>query len=149
MDGKRIKSIRTSLKLTQKQLAKKVGISYQTISELENGKPIPDGKMALYESAFKQLEQIEKGDFIAEEKPEYRKTEILDEILGELKEIRKENEQLNETITQMQADSSSERKMNDLLRKQLQLAINVLKNLDLELNEREKSTSTKQNISKI
>ncbi len=42
MIGKNIKSIRIKKKLTQKQLAEKVGVSVKTISHWENGYSAPN-----------------------------------------------------------------------------------------------------------
>ena len=40
--SERIKTKRTELQLTQEELAKKVGVSFQAISKWENGKSLPD-----------------------------------------------------------------------------------------------------------
>lgn len=156
IDGNKILAIRNTLKLTQKEMAKKMGIAFQTLSAVENGREIPDSKQRFYEVALREvLSGYPKEDILNDSTAEYLKCEpvlsekeLLLDIFSELKEISKKNEQLNETITQMQKDSVDEKKKNDLLRKQLQLAINVLKDLDIELLEREKSTGTKHDIGK-
>jgi transcriptional regulator with XRE-family HTH domain len=157
IDGKKLLTVRTALKLTQKEMAKEMGVAFQTLSAVENGREIPDSKQRFYEVALKEVTaNYKREDILHDVGIEYLKSEqtlndreLLFQIISEIQTVRKENKQLNDSIAQIKEDNSTERKMNDLLRKQLQLAINVLKNLDLELNEREKSTSAKQNISKI
>jgi len=156
MTGAELRKLRKEANITQNDIAKLMGTTYQTISKYEGEKGVPPNKMAFVTKFYQELEKhIEESDFVFEGRSEYQKIEkksnedIIHLIFSEIKEVRKENKQLNESIAQIKEDNSNERKMNDLLRKQLQLAINVLKNLDLELNEREKSTSAKQNISKI
>jgi|GEM_PF-3388950 len=157
IDGNKILAIRNTLKLTQKDMARKMGIAFQTLSAVENGREIPDSKQRFYELALREvLSDYPKEDVLNDITAEYLKSEplisekeLLLEIFSELKEISKKNEQLKETMTQMQKDSVEDKKKNDLLRKQLQLAINVLRDLDIELLEREKSTGTKHNIGKV
>lgn len=158
IDGNKILAIRNTLKLTQKEMAKKMGIAFQTLSAVENGREIPDSKQRFYEVALREvLSEYPKEDALNDSTTEYLKSEpvlsekeLLLDIFSELKEISKKNEQLNETIIQMHKDIVDDKKKNDLLRKQLQLAINVLKDLDLELLDlsKAKSTGTKHNISK-
>lgn len=142
MDGKKIKDIRKSLGLTQQQLSKKVGISYQTISELENGKVIPESKRPLYESAFAQIMSIENGiDIVNEGSPGYGSKDLLDDILYQLKEIRKENKQLQEKL-------DKEIKLNQISRSQFSIALDILSSFNDEFLNK-KSPITEENISKL
>lgn len=77
--SERIKTKRTELQLTQEELAKKVGVSFQAISKWENGKSLPDIEIlpvlskVLNESIdflltgqeFKKKEEPEKDEIVA------------------------------------------------------------------------------------
>lgn len=64
--GKQIKNFRTQMKLSQDDLALKVYVSRQTISNWENNKSYPDVKSLLLLSALFSisLDQLVKGDVI-------------------------------------------------------------------------------------
>lgn len=154
MDGKKLLKIRNSLGLTQKEMAKMMGIAWQTLSAVENGREISESKKRTYEIALDNvLKETNSYHLVKEDQALYHKSDSLQgkdvfhEILIELKEIRSENKQLHNKVEKIQEDNENEKKMNDLLRKQLQLAINVLKDLDLELME--KSTRTKNDVGKL
>lgn len=48
MSAKELRMIRHRLGLTQKQMAKKVGVTRQSIIKYENGEPIPQSIQNLY-----------------------------------------------------------------------------------------------------
>ncbi|WP_265427848.1 helix-turn-helix domain-containing protein [Chryseobacterium sp. YIM B08800] len=156
MNAKDLREARARLGLSQTDASVKLGISYPTYSSYERDGKIPTTKFEMLQKFIDESFEVELKNSVKEENAEYKifnsKTDLdskLDLIFKEIQVIRKENEQLNETITQMQKDGVDEKKKNDLLRKQLQLAINVLKDLDIELLEREKSTGTKQDIGQV
>ncbi|MGD1319559.1 helix-turn-helix domain-containing protein [Chryseobacterium sp. 2R14A] len=157
MNNQELRERRKALGITQEDAAKLLGIAFQTYNIYENKGKLTKTKLALIERVFSELESKKTINSVFEEKSEYlisdkkySPEELLSEIYKEVKVVRKENEQLNEAITQMQKDGVEEKKKNDLLRKQLQLAINVLKDLDLELLDlsKGKSTGAKHNVSK-
>lgn len=53
MNGLEIKQNRKKLKLTQAELAIKLGVSLKTVSNYENGEVIPETKLALLHNIFK------------------------------------------------------------------------------------------------
>ena len=63
--GKFIAKCRKEKKLTQEQLAKKLGITYKAVSKLECGKGLPD--VSLYKTICKEL-NISLNDFFAGER---------------------------------------------------------------------------------
>ena len=76
--GKQIKKYRTEMKLSQEELAEKIFVSRQTISNWENNKNYPDVKsLLLLSSLFSvSLDILIKGDL--EEMKEKIKTEDID-----------------------------------------------------------------------
>lgn len=54
MNGEEIRKKRKELGITQKELAEKLGVSFQTINGYENGKKIPDTKIDLLKSILYQ-----------------------------------------------------------------------------------------------
>ena len=76
--GKQIKKYRSEMKLSQDELAEKIFVSRQTISNWENNKSYPDVKsLLLLSSLFNvSLDILIKGDF--EEMKEKIKTEDID-----------------------------------------------------------------------
>ena len=76
--GKQIKKYRTEMKLSQDELAEKIFVSRQTISNWENNKNYPDVKsLLLLSSVFNvSLDILIKGDL--EEMKEKIKTEDID-----------------------------------------------------------------------
>lgn len=69
MNGEEIRKKRKELGLTQKKLAEKLGISYQTLNGYENGNTIPDTKIELLRSI---LYQNFDTDIIQEPPTEYK-----------------------------------------------------------------------------
>ena len=65
--AEKIKSIRKEKKISQSQLAEKVGVSRQTLSKLENGEI---GKISL-QVFMKVLDALEQEMHIEEKKPFY------------------------------------------------------------------------------
>ncbi|MDB0600282.1 helix-turn-helix transcriptional regulator [Tenacibaculum maritimum] len=53
--GEEIRRKRKEMGLTQKELAKKIGISFQTINGYENGKKIPSTKYQILDKALNQI----------------------------------------------------------------------------------------------
>lgn len=152
MTGKELQQLRKKAKLTQEQLAKMMGVKYQTISNYERGSSIPPDKRVYVEDFYQNLEiHKNESNHLAEDRVEYQKSdknEILSDILYEIKEVRKENNALKSKVDKMELNRSEEMKMNDLLRKQLQLAINVLKSLDVELEKHKLSAGAEDHIGK-
>jgi len=154
MDGKKLLEIRNSLKLTQKEMAKKMGIAWQTLSAVENGREIPDSKVRIYEVGLQQLfSELDNIDMVSDVAAEYivkdkKNTDqnLLLEIYNDIKELRKENEQLKNTIAHFIEENEREQKLNELSRTQLKLSINIIKSLDKEIEAIKKSTDTKQDI---
>ena len=71
--GKFIKDIRKKNNLTQKELAEKLGVTYQAVSKWENGKNIPD--ISLIKQISKEfnidISDILEGEIIKEKKNNY------------------------------------------------------------------------------
>lgn len=145
MTGKELQAIRKRAKITQIQLSELMGVSLQTISNYESATELPAGKSDYIINFYKNAAENKKGNeslvgnYAEKENPENR---ILLDILNEMKDLRKDFEEMKD-------DRENEKKQNDVLRKQLQLAINVIKSLDRDLSDREKSTGTKQDFGKI
>ncbi|MFL9835023.1 helix-turn-helix domain-containing protein [Chryseobacterium terrae] len=157
MTGKQLKALRKKANLTQKQVAELMGATHQTISKYESDAVLPDTKMEFVSKFYQNLEKYKKEsiDSVFEERSKYQNFEkiensqgILESILAEIKEVRKENEQLRTTIAQHIEDSDKERKLNELSRTQFNLAVGVMKSLDRDIEELQKSTGTKQDVSK-
>jgi len=145
MTGKELQAIRKRAKITQIQLSELMGVSLQTISNYESATELPSGKSDYIINFYKNVAENKAGNdtlssnSVGKENSENR---ILLEILNEMKDLRRD-------FDIMKDDRENERKQNDVLRKQLQLAINVLRSLDRDLSENEKSTGTKQDFGKI
>lgn len=98
MNGEEIRIQRKKLGLTQKELAEKLGVSFQTLNGYENGKPIPDTKIELLNSI---LYQNKNPNIINDPKSPYQ---IIDKKLR-LKMIDEEILQRKKNI-QMQSDQN-------------------------------------------
>lgn len=89
MNALEIRENRKRLGLTQKELAKKIGVSLKTISNYEKGEVIPESKKALL---HKVLTTIEAGQ-VEEPASNYQKLKNYDELaeknLEKIREIEK------------------------------------------------------------
>jgi putative transcriptional regulator len=70
-----IKVLRAQNNLTQEELAKKIGITRQALSNIENGKVIPSGKIVIKIANFFRIpaEKIFFEDDVIHEKQENKK----------------------------------------------------------------------------
>lgn len=70
--NKKLKEARANCKLTQEQVAEKIMVSRQTVSNWENGKSLPDIVSLMYMSDLYQisLDELLKGDQRMKEKME-------------------------------------------------------------------------------
>jgi len=154
MNNQELRRRRKALGITQERAAELLGIAFQTYNTYENKGTLTKAKVVLIERVFSELEKSKQGNSVQEEKSEYnisdKKEEskgILENILFEIRELRKENEQLKNSITHYINLNEEEKKINELSRKKLDLSVKALKSLDRELEEMKKSTSAKQNVS--
>lgn len=155
MEAKDLLEARLRFGINQTEAAIKLGISYPTYSTYENKGKIPATKFELLQKFIDESIEFAKKGSVKEENAVYKtfnaKSDLdskLDLIFGELQAIRKENEQLKNTIAHFIEDNEKERKLNELSRTQFGLAVDVMKSLDRDVENLEKSSSTKHNISK-
>jgi len=76
--GKFIKKIREDNKLTQKELADKLGVTFQAVSKWENGKNVPD--ISILKEMSKEF-NIDINEILEGEKKEVKKTNYLYPII--------------------------------------------------------------------
>jgi len=76
--GKFIKKIREDNKLTQKELADKLGVTFQAVSKWENGKNVPD--ISIIKEMSKEF-NIDINEILEGEKKEVKKTNYLYPII--------------------------------------------------------------------
>lgn len=156
MTGNDLREARNRMGLNQTEVAKMLGISYPTYSSYENNGKIPNTKFGMLQKFIDQSNEIHETKIINEENEGYKifnsKSDLdikLDLIFNELKSIRKENEQLKNTITHFIENSEKEQKINKLSRTQLKLAIDIIRNMDDEIEDLNKSSSAKQSLGKV
>ena len=91
---KKLKEARTNVGLTQEQVAEKIMVSRQTISNWENGKSLPDIVSILNLSDLYQISLDELGDC----ETSYARSAIL---IENKKRIRLAHESLDEKVNQL------------------------------------------------
>jgi DNA-binding XRE family transcriptional regulator len=128
MNGLEIKELRQKLLWTQKNLAKKLGVSLKTITNYESGGVIPESKGAL----LRELLNVNHTETLAEIVPRV----VLDGYDKKIKEI---NEKINSRnqIIELLAGNKSEiahhNEMIELLYTQIDIIIGAKKESESEL----------------
>jgi transcriptional regulator with XRE-family HTH domain len=115
-----IKEKREKLGLTQEQLAKKVGVSKNTILNYEKGKVIPDSKRELLE----QILNNENPNIVNEPITIYKKTSINFE--GKIKQIEELIKERREIIKLFDKDLEKINHQEEII-KLLQIRIEIIK----------------------
>lgn len=153
MNNQELRKRRKALGITQEQAAELLGVAFQTYNIYENKGKLTKTKALLIERVFSELEQNKSDSFIQEPEILYQKSDkkenqqgILENILFEIQNLRKENEQLQNTITHFIDEHKKEMKLNEIARTQFEISVDIIKNLDKEFNLMKKSASTKKNI---
>ncbi|MGC5744415.1 helix-turn-helix transcriptional regulator [Chryseobacterium sp. NFX27] len=144
MDGNILLKARKILGLNQEVMAAKLGISYQTYNGYENGKTIPKTKHGkINEVLIEAKERQDNADSVLS----IESTDILNEILKEMKAIRRENRDIKNLLNEVISNKETESKMDQLTSSQLDILKMVLQNMTVQLKELKKadlkSASTK------
>lgn len=131
MNAIEIKEKRTLLKLTQKELAKLIGVSTQTINGYENGKEIPSTKHQILDLVLNNNE----SNILRESNSMYQKNDTYHEKLIEIKEKIKAREDLIADLEKNKIRNSSQIEHQKEIISILKIRLNLFLSSNKELQE--------------